>query len=948
MLRTRRTAILALAALLTLLPSAGGAVTQIANAGTSTPVGNAPGQATAELVSGDDPEADEKSASTEGSDRPDFQRIKLEGAKNSSYLGRSFALATDTALEPDLVSFQKDIAPILARNCVRCHGPDKQKAGVRMDTLDPDLLHGEDVDWWLEVLTVLSNGAMPPEGEGELSGDDRGRVIEWLATEIQVASSARRAGKQHSSFRRMTRYEYDYALQDLLGLPIGFADGLPPDPTSEDGFQNSSDALHLTSMQLRAYLDSGRKALREATVLGEQPASLFWAIPMKSAAATEWAKQDGHLESIKKKHKDDPEKLKEELARQAARNKARPRDSYYEDLSTGRMARQAWGYGGAKFAWKPTSSRPSLVQELNTIAILPPKKTARGGRQRVQGDGLIIELGDRISEVGTLRVRVLAARASAEAERHPSLQLMFGWQASNDSSAVVRVSQVDLVIDAPRDAPKIYQWDIPISQVYPRNSVRKISKLGDLPSPSEFLKLVNSSVSDTSIHIHSVEVISPFYEQWPPASHTRIFCDSPNQQDEPVYAREILTSFMSRAWRREVSTVEVDKKLELFKGLRPKFASFEEALTEVLATVLSSPHFLYLVVQADPEEQQADEEAPARLTDIELATRLSIFLWCSTPDDELSALANAGQLHRPEVLRRQVERMLSDEKSRRFSRHFVRQWLNLPLLDFLHVDRKLYPQFDASLREAMQEEPIAFFHELLSQDHSALEFIHSDFTMANERLAMHYGMDDVAGNHFRRVELGEKLMRGGLLTQPGLLAMNSDGIDSHPLKRGIWMLERILNDPPPPPPPAVPEIDLSDPEIAKLTLKERIENHRDDPACMSCHAKIDPWGIAFENFDAIGSWRTEVQGRPVDAISTLFNNQKLEGMDGLKRFLLENRQDQFMRALTHKLTTYALGRPLTFGDRSNIDQLTAAARKQGDGLTTMVTLIATSELFQSK
>jgi hypothetical protein len=209
-------------------------------------------------------------------------------------------------------------------------------------------------------------------------------------------------------------------------------------------------------------------------------------------------------------------------------------------------------------------------------------------------------------------------------------------------------------------------------------------------------------------------------------------------------------------------------------------------------------------------------------------------------------------------------------------------------------------------------------------------------------------LSEVYGNHFRRVKLGPQHRRGGLLTQAGLLAMNSDGKDSHPLKRGIWMLESLLNDPPPPPPPAVPEIDLADPAIAKLTLKQRIEDHRNHVACMSCHAKIDPWGIAFENFDAVGSWRTQIQGKPVDASSLLFNGQKLDGMDGLKRFLLEQRQDQFARAMVHKMTTYALGRPLTFGDRSSVDQIMADLRKQGDGLATMVTLIVTSELFRSK
>lgn len=190
--------------------------------------------------------------------------------------------------------------------------------------------------------------------------------------------------------------------------------------------------------------------------------------------------------------------------------------------------------------------------------------------------------------------------------------------------------------------------------------------------------------------------------------------------------------------------------------------------------------------------------------------------------------------------------------------------------------------------------------------------------------------------------------RGGLLTEAGLLAMNSDGKDSHPLKRGIWMLERMLNDPPPPPPAAVPVIDLADPAIAKMTLKQHRSTTATRPPGVPCHSKIDPWDITFENYDAVGQWRTEVLGQPVDAVGVLFNRQQLEGMDGLKRFLLENRQDQFVRALVYKLLTFALGRPLSFGDRAAIDEITADVRKHGDGLATMVRTIATSELFRSK
>ncbi|MFL2871073.1 MAG: DUF1588 domain-containing protein, partial [Pirellulaceae bacterium] len=243
-----------------------------------------------------------------------------------------------------------------------------------------------------------------------------------------------------------------------------------------------------------------------------------------------------------------------------------------------------------------------------------------------------------------------------------------------------------------------------------------------------------------------------------------------------------------------------------------------------------------------------------------------------------------------------------------------------------------------------------FFYEVLSNNASILDFLHANYMVINEKLAVHYGIAGVLGNDFRRVELDDAQIsqRGGLLTQAGLLTMNSSGADSHPLKRGIWLLESILNDPPPPPPPAVPEIDLADPEIAKMTLKERIEDHRNHAACMSCHAKIDPWGIAFENFDALGRWRNDIKGQAVDATSTLFNNQTLAGMNGLKTYLLTNRQDQFARALVFKMSTYALGRPLTFGDRASVDQITADLRKEGDGLATMIKLIVTSDLFKSR
>jgi len=290
----------------------------------------------------------------------------------------------------------------------------------------------------------------------------------------------------------------------------------------------------------------------------------------------------------------------------------------------------------------------------------------------------------------------------------------------------------------------------------------------------------------------------------------------------------------------------------------------------------------------------------------------------------------------------QVKRMLADPRSKRFSQNFVRQWLGLDGMDsVVHVT-------DSSLREAMQEEPIAFFDEVLRRNRSIMDFIHSDFAVVNERLAAHYRIQGIYGPHFRRVAIEPQTNRGGLLTGAAILTMNSDGKDSHPLKRGVWMLERILHDPPPPPPPNVPEVDLTDPEILKMTLKERIMDHRNKAACISCHSRIDPWGIAFENYDALGTYRTRIKNQPVDATSELFNKHTLVGMNGLKRYLLTDRQDQLARAMVHKITAYALGRPLSFGDHADIDDLTAQFRKADDRLGDLIHLIISSRIFNSK
>jgi len=867
-----------------------------------------------------------------------FAQLKESGWLNSSFRNNRLQPTSTETPKPKLEVFRNEIKPMLEKACFQCHGPDAQQGNIRIDTLDPDLLYGDDVNWWLEIVHVLSNSQMPPADEAELTAEDRSKIIEWLSSEILVASEVRRVENGYSSFRRMTRYEYNYALQDLFELPYNFASDLPPDSNSEDGFQNSSETLHMSAIQFSVYRELSLNALKKATVQGERRSPIYWGGTVQDSSRLDWTKQDQELDKLREQHKDNPELLQKEIEKRTSHFYRKPGGTHYKNLASGKFAHASWDYGEAKHAWKPMPNPPIVPVDIDQVAIIPPKQH------------LIIELGDTVPNEGSLRVRVRATRASDGNARIPSLQIHFGWQASNDSQASVRISNRDIEVDALPEEPRFYQWDIPLSEVHPRNSVRGVWKMGDLPSPSEFIKLVNSSVSEGDIQIDFVEITAPVYDQWPPKSHSKIFFPSKSESKEPVYAKEVLFRFMSRAWRRPATDLEVERKLALFTKIRPQCRNFDEAMTEVLSTVLSSPKFLYLArsdLQTE-NDSSSQRDAVRRLADSELATRLSMFLWCSIPDDELLQLAETGGLKDNDVLASQVRRMLADPRAKRLTENFVRQWLGMQLLDYLNIDRTVYPQFDVSLKEAMLFEPLAFFQEVMDKDSSVLDFLHADYAMVNERLANHYGLGGVQGNDFRRVFFDGDSRRGGLLTQAGLLAMNSDGKNSHPLKRGVWILKNLLNDPPPPPPPAVPVIDLADPEIAKLTPKQRIENHRNQAACMSCHAKIDPWGIAFENFDAVGSWRTEQGGKPIDASSLLFNRQKLDGIDGLKRYLLENRQDQFVRAMVHKMLTYALGRPLTFGDRASVDAIASDLRKDGDGLATMIKLIVTSELFQTR
>ena len=858
--------------------------------------------------------------------KPESLQSARQSGRNNSRMLRQRDSAGGTAAaeasgipEANLDDFQRFVSPILNQSCLPCHGPLRSEGQLRIDALSPDLIQGADSEKWREVYNAVGNSEMPPEDEPacQLSDEDRVRIIDWISQELSKAPIAVRGKTQSSSFRRMTKYEYRNALEDLLSVSLSTTNRLPQEVASEDGFKNSSALLQMSAMQFETHRDIGLDALHRAIVLGDRPEPVRYRISMLD--------QIGKSPSKKKKPKDNEFFDKDDSDYDKKR-----RGRVLLNLETGQGI--AFQEGSASPIAEPSEEKPT-EEELGAVSpvvlVLPASNEVKWNLDRF------------LPDEGTMRVRIRVGRSNSNPQQHAALRLIFSAHTSNDANFSQVISQHDIPVIASADKPECICFDIQLQDIQ-RNPFRKLATT--FPRRDEFLSIRNVSNAKGQddplcVWINDIEITAPYYESWPPKSHTDIFLPSNSYADEAVYGREVLSKFLRRAWRRSVSPAELEPFMELFSKYRPEFSSFEAAMTEVLAAGLASPEFLYITQRdastGDPAGQQT-------ISLIELASRLSFFLWSSIPDEELLDLAEQGSLANPSVLKEQVIRMLADPRSSRLAETFVPQWLGTDGLDSVtHIT-------DGSLKESMREEPIAFFREVLSSNSSCLDFIHSPYVVINETLANHYRIAGVSGPEFRKVALEESAHRGGILTNAAVLAMNSDGKDSHPLKRGVWMLKRILQDPPPPPPPNVPEVDLTDPEILKMSLKDRIADHRNKPACVSCHAKIDPWGIAFENFDAMGKFRTEIQGQPIDAKSLLLNKQELDGIEGLKRFLLVHRQDQLCRSMVDKLCGYALGRPMTSADRAQVDRITLEFRKQDDRLGDLIQLIVSSNLFKSR
>jgi hypothetical protein len=447
--------------------------------------------------------------------------------------------------------------------------------------------------------------------------------------------------------------------------------------------------------------------------------------------------------------------------------------------------------------------------------------------------------------------------------------------------------------------------------------------------------------------VHSLSIAGPYDTSGvsETLSRQRLFVCYPEQiSAEVACAREIISTLARRAFRRPVTEDDIQSPLAYYQIAR-ELSGFEAGIETALRAVLVSPEFIFRIEQ-EPEALASD--TIYSISDLDLASRLSFFLWSSIPDDELLDLAAAGELSNPEVLNLQVRRMLKDSRSRTLANNFASQWLYLRNLDAVDPNTRLFPNFDDNLRQAMRQETELLFTSVMQQDKNVTELLSADYTFLNERLAKHYGMPNIYGDHFRRVELASDGARLGLLGHGSILTVTSYANRTSPVRRGKWVLENILGIPPPPPPDNVPALSESETNVKVLTMRERMVQHRANPACATCHRVMDPVGLTMENFDAVGRWRSEnADNLSIDVSGHLPGSNEFAGVSGLRSALLEN-PEAFVGTMSEKLLTYALGRGLEYYDAPAIRTILREVEDNDYRFSTMILAIVNSTPFRMR
>jgi mono/diheme cytochrome c family protein len=741
---------------------------------------------------------------------------------------------------------------VINQYCITCHNQRLRTAGLALDTLDaarPDA----NADVWERVIGKLRAQSMPPPGHPRPDAATYRAVATMLERDIDRAWAAHPRPGRIGAVHRLNRTEYTNVIRDLFALDLDVRPLLPGDETADGSFDNLADALSISTAHLERYLSVARQVTRTATGLPPtSPRVETFEIPLHVI-------QD---------------------------------DRQSEDLPFGSR-------GGLAVPYIVPVSGEYLVKVRLQRQYQDYLKGMGWPQQLdVRLDGKLVK---RFTVGGEAKGRAAALSYAGDGE--PGFAGDPEWekymQLTGDAGLEVRITA-----DAGPHTVGV-------------SFVRELWEPEGLPHPPQRGRTIaNDNVYMGYANVGAVQIGGPYATRGSftdtPSRRAIFVCRPSSSSDERACATTILSKVARRAYRRPVTTADLQGLLEFFDRGRKDGQSFDAGIQLALERMLVDPDFLLRVYR-----DSSARDAAYRLSDLEVASRLSFFLWSSVPDERLLGLAESRQLTRPAILEREVRRMMADPRATdALVEGFAAQWLNLRRVSEVVVDPDRYPTYDESLLQAFERETELFIGNTLREDRGVAELLNANYTFVNERLARHYGIPGIYGSRFRRVALSNPTQRGGLLAHGSVLATTSYPDRTSPVLRGKFLLNNILGLPSPPPPPGV-DTNLAEvkPNVPPPTIRERLAQHRTNPSCASCHSVIDPLGFALEQFDAIGAWRTaDESGRPVDATAATLGGAKLEGLAGLRALLLAE-PEQFPRTVTEKLLAYALGRRLEYYDR---------------------------------
>jgi hypothetical protein len=798
------------------------------------------------------------------------------------------------ALQVHGQAFKDRLAPLVEASCIDCHDADTDTP-LNFEELGHDLSDAVTFRQWVKIFDRVESGEMPPKKKKRPDPVLKNNALKALEEDLRVANLNEQDAEGRVAARRLTRLEFEYTLQDILGIGGNLARHLPPENASAK-FANVAEKQGISPVHIRSYLTAVDAALDEAIMLGPKP----------RAGARDMDYRNNRYSSM----------WFDRPMRNGGQTVMRTDDAY------------------VMFSYR----REPFVARSDHMGYDFPYP----GLYRITAEG-----------AGYQAKTLIGFGLYKASDKHGNTELIGNFEIKPGESRKIEVTQyfepgefffpAGLSLNAAPDGKIIYMMRVKGARGYKGEGLA-----------IKWLK-IEGPLEETWPPTRTRDLLTGVPIVWVPKH--RIYWTHPTKEPNE-HLRDIVNRLAPKAFRRPVTDAEIESFVSLAKPHHPKDQPMHKMVRAPLRAMFSSPQFLFHGGQPGPLDDHA------------LATRLSYFLWKSVPDEQLSALAHDNKLKDPKVLANQVNRMLKDPRSNRFVDDFLDGWLHLSDIDATTPDEKLYPEYGDTLRQAMLAESRLFFRELIDRNLATRNFIDSDFTFVNRRLAHHYGLPEVPGERMRRVKLPADSARGGLMTQASILKVTANGTLTSPVKRGHWVLNSLLGTPPQPPPPTISALE---PDIrGAVTIRETLAKHRDVASCASCHQHIDPPGFALESFDPIGGFRHRYRttgkgdwtkerylaayhlghplyrwGLDVDASGSTASGEKFRGIRRFRDLLLKE-EVQVARNFVSQLITYATGAEVQFADRAEVERMLASVKADGYLVRDLLHAVVQSRLFLNK